>query len=82
MFAYARMNPKTIYYLSFFQSMIWMFVTFMYLINGAFLLAIGIGLTWAVASGYIAYASKNRIAIMAYDRTPQAEEDTANEDQL
>jgi len=80
MFAYTRMNPNTIHYVSFGQSLIWLFITLMYLFNGAYLLSLGVGMTWAVVSGYVAFASKNRIAIIAYDQTPQAREDTANED--
>jgi len=82
MYAYVVLNPKTIRVVSYAQSVIWLFVTFMYLFNGAYLLAVGVGLTWAVVSGYLSFANKNRVAILAYDRTPQAIRDTANEDQL
>jgi hypothetical protein len=82
MFAYVRMNPKTIRAVSYAQGLIWLFITFMYLLNGAYLLSAGIGLTWSIISVYIAYASKNRINIIAYDRTPQAMADTDAEDTL
>lgn len=82
MWAYARLNPKTIKFVSFAQSLIWLFVTFMYLINGAYLLALGVGLTWAIISGYIAYATENRINILAYDRTEKAMQDTEDEDKF
>lgn len=82
MFAYIRMNPKTIRTFSFIQGLAWLFITLMYLLNGAYLLALGIGLVWAVISVYIAYAVKNRLSIMLYDQTPQAKLDTLNEDTL
>lgn len=81
MFAYARMNPNTIHYVSNAQTAVWFFITLMYLINGAWLLALGVGFTWTIISAYIAFASKNRIDIIRYDQTDQAREDTANEDQ-
>lgn len=82
MFAYMRQNPKTIYWISCAQAIIWLFIGFMYLVNGAFLLALGIGFAWAVASTYIGYASANRQNIMAYDQTEQAMQDTKNEDKF
>lgn len=82
MFAYSRMNPKTIRGASFAQANVWLFVTLLYLVNGAYLLALGVGATWLVLSLYIAFASANRQNIIAYDKTPQAVEDTKNEDTL
>lgn len=81
-FAYARNNPKTIRTASGLCGTVWLFATFTYLANGAWLLAIGIGFPWSVLAYYLAYAHSNRVAIMAYDRTPRAEQDTADEDQL
>lgn len=72
MFAFIRQNPKTIRGVSIVQTLVWLFVTFMYLFNGAYLLALAIGLVWSVVSYYIAYASKNRQSILAYDQTDQA----------
>lgn len=80
--AYARLNPKTIQFVSQAQAFIWLFVSLMYLLNGAFLLAICVGLVWSIISGYIAYATKNRVNILAYDRTTEARRDTMLEDQL
>lgn len=82
MWAYARLNPKTIRYVSYAQSLIWFFITLMYLFNGAPLLALGIGLTWAMISSYLAFAHKNRVNIMAYDQTDKAQRETLNEDRL
>lgn len=82
MFAFVRMNPKTIKLMSYIQGMLWFFVTLLYLINGAYLLALGIGLTWTIISLYISWAVNNRKAIMVYDDTEKAREDTRNEDTL
>lgn len=82
MWAYARLNPKTIRTLSRMQSLIWLFITMLYLVNGAYLLALGVGFTWAIVSGYLAYSTKNRVNILAYDRTEQAMQDTQDENQL
>lgn len=82
MWAYARLNPKTIRTLSRIQSLIWLFITMLYLVNGAYLLALGVGFTWAIVSGYLAYATRNRVSILAYDRTDRAMQDTEDEDQL
>ncbi len=82
MFAYTRMNPKTIRTGSFWQALVWLFISLMYLLNGAYLLSLGIGFTWCVISLYIAYASGNRLNIIAYDNTDQAKLDTQNEDTL
>lgn len=81
-FAYYRNNPKTIRTASGICGTVWLFAAFTYILNGAWLLAIGIGLPWAVLAFYLAYAHSNRVAIMAYDRTPRAIQDTADEDQL
>lgn len=81
-FAYSRNNPKTIRAASITQSLVWIFATFMYLLNGAWLLAIGISLPWALIASYIAFAFARRVDIMAYDRTPQARADTRDEDKL
>lgn len=81
-FAYTRNNPKTIRGASGLCGTVWLFCGLMYLLNGAWLLAIGIALPWMVFAYYLAYAHGNRLSIMRYDRTPQAQEDTANEDQL
>lgn len=81
MFGFLRQNPNTIKYISYAQSAIWLFVTFMYLFNGAFILAFAVGFVWACISGYIAYASKNRENIIAYDRSARAEQETRDEDQ-
>lgn len=80
--AYARLNPKTIRYVSYAQGLIWMFVGLLYLVNGAYLLALSVGFTWTTISLYCAYATKNRKNILAYDRTEAAERDTDNEDTL
>lgn len=82
MYAYSVLNPKTIRIVSYLQGLAWLFVTLLYVINGAFLLALGIGVTWTVISVYISFATKNRQKILIYDRTPQAREDTRNEDTL
>lgn len=82
MFAFTRNNPKTIRVASFWQSFAWGFATFTYALHGAILLGLTIFLLPTLVSTYLAYAHGNRVSIMAYDRTPQAREDTANEDQL
>lgn len=80
--AYARNNPKSIQFASGLCGTAWLFAALSYVFSGAWLLALGIGLPWAVLAYYLAFAHGNRRAIMAYDRTDQAREDTANEDQL
>lgn len=82
MYAYSVLNPKTIRALSYLQGLAWLFVTLLYIINGAFLLALGIGVTWSVVSVYISFATKNRKNIIIYDSTPQAIQDTRDEDTL
>lgn len=81
-FAYARNNPKTIQKASIIQSCVWLFASMTYILNGAWLLALGISLPWALLSSYLSYAFARREQIMAYDRTPQAILDTINEDKL
>lgn len=81
-FAYARNNPKTIRFASGLCGTAWLFATMSYFLGGAWLLAIGIGLPWAILAYYLAYAHGNRRAIMAYDQTKQAQIDTENEDRL
>lgn len=81
-FAYARNNPKTIRTASGLCGTAWLFATLSYLFSGAWLLAIGIGLPWAVLAYYLAYAHSNRVSIIAFDRTARAEKETAEEDQL
>lgn len=81
-FAYYRNNPKTIRSASGLCGTVWLFAAASYLLSGAWLLAIGIGLPWAVLAFYLAFAHGNRTSIIAYDRTAQAEYDTAHEDQL
>lgn len=81
-FAYMRNNPKTIRAASGLCGTVWLFATSSYLLSGAWLLAIGIGLPWTLIAFYLAYAHGNRLSIIAYDRTAKAEYDTANEDQL
>lgn len=81
-FAYIRNNPKTIRLASGGCGLAWLFATFMYLFNGAWLLAIGIGLPWTILAFYLAYAHGNRVNIIDYDQTFAARRDTANEDQL
>ncbi len=82
MFAFTRNNPKTIRAVSLVQSFIWLYATFLYAINGAVLLAIALFLLPTLVSSYISYAHGNRRNIISYDRTPQAEQDTDNEDRL
>lgn len=81
-FAYTRNNPKTIRTASGLCGTAWLFATLTYLLNGAWLLAIGIGLPWAVLAYYLAYAHSNRVSIIAYDQTPRAKRDTLEEDKL
>ena len=78
-FAYSRNNPKTIRFASFFQSTVWLFASLAYISNGAFMLALGISLPWAFLSSYLAFSFANRVNILAYDQTPEARMDTANE---
>lgn len=81
-FAYARNNPKTIAIASGACGTVWIYCTLAYLLGGAWLLAIGIGLPWTILAYYLAFAHSNRTSIIAYDQTWQARVDTANEDQL
>lgn len=81
-FAYLRNNPKTIKFMSGMCGTAWLFATLTYLLNGAWLLAIGIGLPWAVLAYYLAFAHGNRRSIIAYDQTDRARQDTENEDRL
>jgi len=81
-FAYSRNNPKTIRSISLIQTAVWLFASMTYLLNGAWMLALGISLPWALLSSYIAFAFARRTDIIAYDRTAQAEIDTLNEDKL
>jgi hypothetical protein len=81
-FAYSRNNPKTVRAATIVQTAVWLFATMMYLLNGAYLLALGISLPWVLLSSYIAFAFARRVDIMAYDRTPQARADTRNEDKI
>lgn len=74
-YAYSVNNPKTIYYASGLCGTVWLFASIMYTLNGAWLLAIGIGLPWAVLAFYLAYAHSNRKKIIAHDRTPWARQD-------
>jgi len=80
MFAFLRQNPNTIRVVSYIQSALWLFVALMYFFSGAYALSLAIGLTWSSLSGYIAFASRNRENIMAYDRTLRAQKDTREED--
>lgn len=81
-FAYARNNPKTIRLVSFMQTGVWLYASMTYFLNGAWMLALGISLPWALLSSYISFAFARRVDIMAYDRTPQARLDTINEDKI
>ena len=81
-FAYSRNNPKTIRGVSKVQSAVWAYATMTYLLNGAWMLALGISLPWVLISAYLAYAHGNREAIIAYDQTPEAKQDTLDEDKI
>lgn len=81
-FAYVRNNPKTIRDISGVCGTVWLFATLLYLLHGAWLLAIGIGLPWMVLAYYLAFAHGNRREIMAYDQTSKAKQDTLDEDRL
>lgn len=81
-FAYWRNNPKTIRMASGLCGMAWLYALLIYVFNGAWLLAIGIALPWAILAYYLAYAHGNRVNIIAYDQTFRARQDTAAEDQL
>lgn len=78
-YAYSKNNPKTIYYASALCGTVWLFAAITYLLNAAWLLAIGIGLPWAVLAYYLAYAHSNRQNILFYDQSPDAIQDTKDE---
>lgn len=80
MFAFARNNPKTIRVATVIQSLAWLYASMIYILNSTWMFALGISLPWALLAWYIGYAFSRRVDIMAYDRTPQAEWDTAHED--
>jgi succinate-acetate transporter protein len=81
-FAYVRNNPKTIKNVSGWCGTAWLFATISYFLAGAWLLALATSLPWCVLAYYLAFAHGQRRAIIAYDKTPQAEYDTSIEDTL
>lgn len=81
-FAYARNNPKTIEHASMFLSLAWIYASMTYILNGAWMLALGISTPWMFLSYYLAFAFARRVDIIAYDQTPKAKYDTRTEDKL
>lgn len=82
MFAYVRNNPKTIKTASYLCALVWIYAAASYLVAGAWLLAIGIAIPWAILSSYLGIAHGNRRSIIAYDQSDKAQRETANEDRL
>lgn len=58
--AIARWNDKWIGHTSTIQAIIWLFAGLLYVFNGTILLAISVGLSWAIIAGYSGWAIQNR----------------------
>lgn len=60
MYSFLQEKINMVVALSNIQSFIWLFASFVYFLNGFYLLGIGIGLIWSLLSSYVAYSFKNR----------------------
>lgn len=57
------------------QSIVWLFATLIYMLSGAVMLGIGVGLVWALLSGYVGYAFLNKDYIVSKLAIEQLDED-------
>lgn len=64
LWSFAKAKADSVSLFSTMQSFLWLFATLVYMLNGAWLLGLGVGLVWAALSGYAAFAFKHQVEIV------------------